>query len=159
MSNEMLATIIGLGIFIIVSVIFLRLVATAFKKPLEEFKGYAEKVPEMYRHWKRTSGVIKGVKVKEEVSRLGYDSVSTRTYTPCIEYSYEINGQTYTGNQLALVLYNQCTYKDAENFLANYQVGKPVIIHYDPDDHRLSSVFIKLTLPKYKKRRGPLYFP
>ncbi|MHC9510897.1 DUF3592 domain-containing protein [Kangiella sp. M94] len=158
MSNEELAAVFGIGIFLLVSVFALRLMANFLKKPLKAFKEYADESLDNYKHWQRTTGFIKSTEVKIEHSPSNTITINTTSYKPHIEYTYEIDGKTYHGQQLALVLINQSTHKEAEEFLEQYQVGKPVMIYYDPDAPQVSSIFKKLSIPLNKQKRGPLYF-
>ncbi|ACV26423.1 DUF3592 domain-containing protein [Kangiella koreensis] len=156
MSIEELAAVFGIGIFLLVSVFALRLMANFLKKPAKAFKEYADESLNNYKHWQRTTGFIQSTEVKTEHSPS--NTISITSYKPHIEYTYEIDGKSYHGQQLALVLINQSTHKEAEEFLQQYQVGKPVIIYYDPDAPHASSIFIKLSIPLNKQKRGPLYF-
>lgn len=156
MSNEELAAVFGIGIFLLVSVFALRLMANFLKKPAKAFKEYVDETLDNYKHWQRTTGFIKSTEVKIEHNPS--NTINITSYKPHIEYSYEIDGKTYHGQQLALVLINQSTHKEAEEFLEQYQVGKPVIIHYDPGAPQVSSIFKKLSIPLNKHKRGPLYF-
>lgn len=156
MSNEELAAVFGIGIFLLVSIFALRLMANFLKRPIKVFKEYADESLNNYKHWQRTTGFIRSTKVKIENN--SSNTISITSCKPHIEYTYEIDGKTYHGQQLALVLINQSTHKEAEEFLEQYQVGKPVMIYYDPDAPQISSIFKKLTIPLNKHKQGPLYF-
>ena len=65
--------------------------------------------------------------------RDGHSYTST-SYTPIVEYTYEVGGKTYQGNKVfpgASMSYDHGT---AQGIVNRYQPGAAVTVHYDPTD-------------------------
>ncbi|NVJ67508.1 MAG: DUF3592 domain-containing protein [Gammaproteobacteria bacterium] len=162
MSNELIVMLTTFGIMTIISIAVLYFFAKKIKKGLGLFVTFANNHAQQYNHWQRTSAtiIVTDLIIEHSGSSLdsdGLGSSSFTSYKPYIEYKYQIDGREYTGNNLAVVLVNNATREDVERFLLDYQIGKPVIINYDPNNPEISSIFIKLKLPHDKTNRGPMF--
>ncbi len=56
------------------------------------------------------------------------------TYTPVIEYLYEVNGREYTSMGIAAGETEFALESEAERFAQGYRKGSQVTVYYSPDD-------------------------
>jgi len=86
--------------------------------------------------WPTVSGSIVSSRLDQKTSTDfdgEYSSTST-SYTPMVEYNYEIDGRTYQGKRVfpgASMSYDHGT---AQSIVNRYQPGATVSVHYDPVD-------------------------
>lgn len=86
--------------------------------------------------WPTASGSIVSARLDQN-TRIEHDDDHTSTstsYTPIVEYTYEIGGKTYRGNRVfpgASMSYDHGT---AQGIVNRYQPGSVVTVHYDPAD-------------------------
>ncbi|MBM90132.1 MAG: hypothetical protein CMJ35_00765 [Phycisphaerae bacterium] len=75
---------------------------------------------------------VPGVVVQSRVDART-DSDGT-TYTPLVEYEFEVDGQSYRSDQHSMFVFGTSMRKDAQRVIDRYPVGKDIEVHYDPDD-------------------------
>lgn len=86
--------------------------------------------------WPTTSGSIVSSQLDQKTTT-DYDDGHTSTstsYTPIVEYTYQVGGQTYQGSHIfpgASMSYDHGT---AQGIINRYQPGVAVTVHYDPAD-------------------------
>ena len=86
--------------------------------------------------WPTASGSIVSSRLDQNTRterRDGHSYTST-SYTPIVEYTYEVGGKTYQGNKVfpgASMSYDHGT---AQGIVNRYQPGAAVTVHYDPAD-------------------------
>jgi hypothetical protein len=86
--------------------------------------------------WPTANGSILSARLDQQTRTERSDGRTyTRTsYTPIIEYTYTVGGQTYQGSRVfpgASMSYDHGT---AQNIVNRYQPGAAVAVHYDPGD-------------------------
>lgn len=81
--------------------------------------------------WPTAEGVITSDQVTE-----GTDSDNTTMYSAEVIYSYQVNGQTFTGSKVSFGDYSSSSPSDAEEVVNRYPAGKAVKVHYNPQDYR-----------------------
>jgi uncharacterized protein DUF3592 len=85
------------------------------------------------QNWPITTGTIVSADLSQQSRRnqQGYHDV---TYAPVVEYTYEVNGQTYRGDKISsgwTVSYNLSM---AQNKMNKYPPGTKVDVHYNPNN-------------------------
>ena len=84
--------------------------------------------------WPTASGSIVSSRLDQKTTT-DYDDGHTSTstsYTPIVEYTYQVGGQTYQGSRVfpgASMSYDHGT---AQGIVSRYQPGATVTVHYDP---------------------------
>ena len=118
--------LIGVGVGSCVTLIF-GIIGVALL--IKHFRD--KKKAEESQSWASTSGQITEsyVRRQDSVDNEGY---STTTYYPEIRYSYEALGREYIGDQVAFGGSVGGTKTRAHDGLANYPVGRNVIVFYEP---------------------------
>lgn len=76
---------------------------------------------------------VPGVVVQSRVDEQT-DSDGT-TYTPFVEYEYEVGGQTYRGDRDSMFNFSSSSRSNARDVVDRYPAGKRVEVFYDPDDY------------------------
>ena len=66
------------------------------------------------------------------VEKVGMRRGSKGTSAPKIEYSYRVDGRRYTYDRFAPGLFAKGTWSGGGRAAADYEVGQPVQVHYDP---------------------------
>jgi len=93
-----------------------------------------KKKAEESQSWSSASGRITESFVRSEES-WDSDGYTTTSYYPEVRYTYEFLGTEYIGHQIAFGgSVGNSNYKKAEEILAQYPVGKNVVIYYDPNN-------------------------
>jgi hypothetical protein len=83
-------------------------------------------------NWLSTTGVIEETWVERE-DRTDADGETEDYYIPHVRYSYIVDGSTYTSERIDFGSRRSHNAKSgADNFLANYPVGREVDVYYDP---------------------------
>jgi hypothetical protein len=82
------------------------------------------------RKWKRTTGVVAGVDVRETPG--GADAPGTATYSPAVQYRFEAAGKPYDGSRIRFVEKGFDTREKATAELRRFQVGAQVQVFYNP---------------------------
>jgi hypothetical protein len=86
--------------------------------------------------WPTVQGRVLTRDVKEMTIRLRF---STRTtYMPTLTYAYEVSGRTYRSDVIQFGLTNVKTREEAEQILGSNTPGKPVQVHYDPENPKVA---------------------
>lgn len=57
------------------------------------------------------------------------------TYSPFVEYEYEVGGRTYRGDRDSMFSFSSSSRSTAREVVDRYPEGKRVEVYYDPDDH------------------------
>lgn len=57
------------------------------------------------------------------------------TYSPFVEYEYEVGGQTYRGDRDSMFNFSSSSRSNARDVVDRYPAGKRVEVFYDPDDY------------------------
>lgn len=84
--------------------------------------------------WPTASGTVVSSRLDQKTTT-DYDDGHTSTstsYTPIVEYTYQVGGQTYQGSRIfpgASMSYDHGT---AQGIASRYQPGATVTVHYDP---------------------------
>ena len=60
------------------------------------------------------------------------------SYVPKLSYEYEVSGQHYQSDVIQFGLKDVSTREEAEQILGSNVAGKPVQVHYDPEDPQLA---------------------
>ena len=86
--------------------------------------------------WPTASGSIVSSRLDQNTrtERRDNRTYTSTSYTPIVEYTYEIGGKTYQGNRVfpgASMSYDHGT---AQGIVNRYQPGAAVTVHYDPAD-------------------------
>jgi hypothetical protein len=84
--------------------------------------------------WPSTTGVIEDSWIDRDVTTDSDGDTEIR-FKPFIKYSYQVNGATYTSQRVDFggnKSYNSSS--RAEDYLAQYPVGKQIEVFYDPED-------------------------
>lgn len=95
-------------------------------------------------NWKSTSGKIVSFEIEEIISK----SNNEKDYKINLEYTYNVNGQDYSGGKLVAgfpnVLGNK---KDSEYFRDIYKTGEETKVFYNPENHEQSSLITSKGIP------------
>lgn len=78
--------------------------------------------------WPTSEGVVTSSEVDHSTDAEGGDS-----YSPEIDYQYQVDGQSLTNNQIKFGENSYNSRRTAEEIAANYPVGRQVIVYYDPE--------------------------
>ena len=82
-------------------------------------------------YWPTTKGVV----LKTDITRsLAGRNGSSASYSPKINYIYQVEGRYYTGCLRAIGELKGYSNTWAKEILNHYSVGKTVLIHYDPEN-------------------------
>jgi hypothetical protein len=84
--------------------------------------------------WPSTTGTVTDVGVSENFVSGHKGSSSHYEYYPQVAYTYQVDGATYYGNDLAKIQSSYQSYADAQGHLDQYGVGSEVTVYYNPDD-------------------------
>jgi len=89
--------------------------------------------------WPVADGQVLSVKVQSHTSHhrgsSGARAARTSTsYSVKVEYEFEVDGARFTGDRLTIGQANFNRRKEAQAKAAEYPVGQPVKVHYDPED-------------------------
>ena len=57
-----------------------------------------------------------------------------RSHTPIVEYSYDVNGTSWAGDNPSYHAFGMSSNKDAAKTVAQFPVGKEITVYYDPND-------------------------
>ena len=77
--------------------------------------------------WPSVMGVVTAARMEVRWIRRGGN-----VYEPCVSYSYEISGKSYSGERVRFGNTAYSFRSRAEASLAKYPIGGPVQVHYDP---------------------------
>lgn len=99
------------------------------------------------REWPTTQGQITSsriVQISESDSHKGgYSSgLSSYKYEVRLSYSYQVDGQPYSGKRLRIRSHAYSNEKHARRELANYPVGQQVEVHYNPKEPQSSVLML-----------------
>jgi hypothetical protein len=85
------------------------------------------------KNWSTTTGTILSADLSQQSRRnqQGYHDV---TYTPNVEYTYEVNGQTYRSDTISSGWTVSYSAGMAQNKTNQYQPGSKVNVYYNPDN-------------------------
>jgi hypothetical protein len=76
--------------------------------------------------WPTTEGTVTNTYIAQHTGSKGAIS-----YSPEVQYQYQVDGFSYTGDRLG-VISQSSSYDWALSYLNNYQVGSTVTVHYNP---------------------------
>lgn len=93
----------------------------------------AKKKAEESQKWSSAAGRITESYVRREDST-DSDGYPTTSYYPEVQFTYEFLGSEYAGNKIAFGGSMGGGQKKAQESLAQYPVGKDVIVYYDPNN-------------------------
>ena len=79
-------------------------------------------------------GVVTGSRVESHS-----DSDGT-TYSAQVEYAYEVEGISYTGDRYSMFEFSTSGGKSAHSIVQRHPVGKDVVVYYDPRDHHSAAL-------------------
>lgn len=84
--------------------------------------------------WPRATGEItfSGIEANSASIGSGGGRSTNKVFTPKIEYSYEVNGQSYLGHQIRLGMRQSGSQAAARKVADRYSVGTKVEVMYDP---------------------------
>ena len=85
------------------------------------------------RQWSTTTGTILAASLSQQSRRnqQGYHDV---TYAPTVEYTYEVNGNSYRGDSLSSGWTVSYSLSMAQNKINQYQPGSQVKVYYNPNN-------------------------
>lgn len=84
--------------------------------------------------WPSAPGIITNLDVRRSTST-DSDGDTTITYTPVIEYDYDVIGQTYHGSRVAFgAVTGYSSQGKAQEALIPYAIGGTVTVYYNPDN-------------------------
>lgn len=97
------------------------------------YKGFqGRKKAEASQNWPSTAGQITDARVSHS-TRTDSDGDTTTTYTPHVEYVYQVGGQEYRGKNITFgFTQGYGSPGKAQEALARYPVGSQVSVYYDP---------------------------
>jgi hypothetical protein len=94
----------------------------------------SRKKAEASQGWPSTIGQINESRVSHSVYT-DTDGDSRDSYTPYVEYTYQVAGQTYTGREITFGFKQGFSNASkAQAMLAKFPVGAQVNVYYDPAD-------------------------
>lgn len=95
-----------------------------------------------YAHWRMAVQAQNWPSVRGKIVKSGVESYRERVggangtlttfYRPAVEYTYQVHGNTFTGNQIKLGVAISGAQSYAEQVAAKYPVGRELDVHYDP---------------------------
>lgn len=98
----------------------------------------------LYMTWTGTSGVFAASRAKSWPTVQGmlrtkelwtrYGSRGGTIYVPLMKYSYEVNGNAYTGEKISTDNLSSNDREDAQDVIDAYSPDLPVIVHYSPSN-------------------------
>jgi hypothetical protein len=86
--------------------------------------------------WPTVQGRVLTRDVKEMTIRGRWSSRTA--YMPTLTYEYVVSGHTYRSNVIQFGLTNVKTREEAEQILGSNTPGKPVQVHYDPENPQVA---------------------
>jgi hypothetical protein len=90
------------------------------------------KKAEASQGWPTTQGQIIAARISESTST-DSDGDRSTSYSPAVEYTYNVAGQEYKGNKVAFgFTQGYGRYAKAQAALARYPLGAQVTVFYDP---------------------------
>jgi len=90
------------------------------------------KKAEARQGWPATQGQIIASRISESTST-DSDSDRSTSYSPAVEYTYNVAGQEYKGNKITFgFTQGYGRYAKAQAALARYPLGAQVTVYYDP---------------------------
>lgn len=90
------------------------------------------KKSEASQGWPGTMGQVTVSEIRRDVDT-DSEGYSSATYTPEVEYTYEVSGQVFTGKKISFGFKTGYGNRSkAEARLANYPEGSQVTVYYDP---------------------------
>jgi hypothetical protein len=78
--------------------------------------------------WPTAAGVVTSSEVDRSTDAEGGDS-----YSPEVDYQYQVDGQTITNNQIKFGENSYSSRRKAEEIAANYPLGQQVTVYYEPE--------------------------
>jgi hypothetical protein len=109
------------------------LILLAFGIYLVVFSIRSKKKTEESQNWPSTTGTVTLAEVKRSVNR-DEDGNESYAYFPKVEYSYQVGGETLTGNRLAFGgVLAQSNPAPAQKTLERYPLDGQVTVYYDPE--------------------------
>jgi hypothetical protein len=80
--------------------------------------------------WKTTPGQVTSATVTEQRHQ-DEDGYSQISYQPVVQYTYQVNGLTYSGGKISFGA-NNFDQNTAQSKVSQYPVGGQVMVHYNP---------------------------
>jgi hypothetical protein len=94
----------------------------------------SRKKAEASQGWPSTAGQISESRV-DHSTHTDTDGDSSDSYTPYVEYTYQVAGQTYTGHEITFGFKQGFgNASKAQTVVGKYPVGAQVSVYYDPAD-------------------------
>ena len=83
------------------------------------------------QNWPATTGTILSASLNQQSRRnqQGYHDI---TYAPVVEYTYDVNGQTYRSDTISSGWVTSYSLDMAQKKLSSYQPGSTIAVHYNP---------------------------
>lgn len=78
--------------------------------------------------------VVSGT-VTESFVEVVEDSEGSDGHRPVVRYRYEVEGERFESSRISFGTHNNADKRGAERTVADYPVGEPADVAYDPDDH------------------------
>jgi hypothetical protein len=84
--------------------------------------------------WPAVPGVVTFCGIEEVYDTVGSGGSAshTKSYRANLDYTYTVNGNTYTGHQIKLGVTTSGSKASAQAIADRYPVGKKIEVHYDP---------------------------
>ncbi len=84
--------------------------------------------------WPTTQGVIVNSEVVRERNRNSSSSGSSVTYTADVMFEFQLDGQTYSSNNVSFGQYSSSSASDARKIVRAYPANSRVTVYYNPDN-------------------------
>lgn len=127
----MLDTLFGLGLSLSLIAISLICGATAIYMAYKNIQAW--RMATQSQSWSVAPGRV----VKAD---LVWKGARTRHLQPQIQYTYEVNGMTYTGRRITFEFGHAYSRPAAEKFIQRYPVNQSASVYYDPAQPHESSL-------------------
>jgi hypothetical protein len=86
--------------------------------------------------WPSVTGSVIAASVRQEVTQGDADSGDSVSYTPLVQYEYQVGAETCQGSRLAFQETGYASHKKAFKVVEAFAAGSPVRVYYDPADPR-----------------------
>jgi len=125
--QDKVSPIYGMTAFVCGSVIAVLQVIRLYRDTFFFQKGKASE------SWERTDGHIKSASLSYEYPIL-YDLATSRYFVPKVEYTFEVQGKSFTGNTIRFMEICYRTEEKAKIELDQYSIDTTIPIYYNPQD-------------------------
>lgn len=86
--------------------------------------------------WPCVTGRVTDAGVRENFTRRNGQSAAAKTYTPVVQYNFQVGAHTYHGHRLAFQTRSFGSTRKAVEVLRRFPIGGPVQVFHDPNNPR-----------------------